>query len=75
MRNLQCLPDVPLDYLCPISGEIMNEPVSLSTEQAFDKVSFQNWSDDAHRTCSQSEHVISFLRPAPDHLLRESIAE
>lgn len=51
----------PDDFKCPISLEIMSDPVILSSGHTFDRASIQRWLDAGHRTCP-----ITNL-PLPDH--------
>ncbi|MFS8032666.1 putative transcription factor C2H2 family [Helianthus anomalus] len=41
----------PGDFKCPISLEIMFDPVILSSGHTFDRSSVQRWLDAGHRTC------------------------
>ncbi|XP_068324862.1 U-box domain-containing protein 8-like [Pyrus communis] len=51
----------PVDFKCPISLEIMSDPVILSSGHTFDRASIQRWLDAGHRTCPISK------LPLPDH--------
>lgn len=42
---------IPNDFKCPISLEIMNDPVILSSGHTFDRSSIQRWIDAGNRTC------------------------
>ncbi|KAK6124442.1 hypothetical protein DH2020_041819 [Rehmannia glutinosa] len=42
---------LPDDFKCPISLEIMSDPVILSSGHTFDRASIQRWLDAGHRTC------------------------
>lgn len=53
----------PDDFKCPISLEIMSDPVILSSGHTFDRVSIQRWLDAGHRTCPITK------LPLPDHPL------
>ncbi|KAG4999424.1 hypothetical protein AAZX31_08G059600 [Glycine max] len=52
------LPDY---FKCPISLEIMSDPVILSSGHTFDRSSIQRWLDAGHRTCPITK------LPLPDH--------
>ncbi|KAL4201821.1 hypothetical protein AMTRI_Chr02g217970 [Amborella trichopoda] len=41
----------PDDFKCPISLEIMSDPVILPSGHTFDRASIQRWLDSGHRTC------------------------
>ncbi|KAJ8761418.1 hypothetical protein K2173_001549 [Erythroxylum novogranatense] len=51
----------PDDFKCPISLEIMSDPVILSSGHTFDRASIQRWLDSGHRTCPITK------LPLPDH--------
>ncbi|XP_015886724.3 U-box domain-containing protein 8 [Ziziphus jujuba] len=53
--------EFPDDFKCPISLEIMSDPVILSSGHTFDRVSIQRWLDAGHRTCPITK------LPLPDH--------
>ncbi|KAF8031428.1 hypothetical protein BT93_D0591 [Corymbia citriodora subsp. variegata] len=52
---------LPEDFRCPISLEIMSDPVILSSGHTFDRASIQRWLDSGHRTCPITK------LPLPDH--------
>ncbi|CAL1372564.1 unnamed protein product [Linum trigynum] len=54
-------PQFPDDFKCPISLEVMSDPVILPSGHTFDRSSIQRWLDSGHRTCP-----ITNL-PLPDH--------
>ncbi|XP_074583532.1 U-box domain-containing protein 8-like [Curcuma longa] len=42
---------LPDDFRCPISLEVMTDPVILSSGHTFDRASIQRWLDAGNRTC------------------------
>ncbi|KAG4124074.1 hypothetical protein ERO13_D10G018300v2 [Gossypium hirsutum] len=52
---------LPDDFSCPISLEIMSDPVILPSGHTFDRVSIQWWLDSGHRTCPITK------LPLPEH--------
>ncbi|WCJ42938.1 U-box domain-containing protein 8 [Euphorbia peplus] len=65
----------PDDFKCPISLEIMSDPVILSSGHTFDRASIQRWLDSGHRSCPITklplpEHPILI----PNHALRSLIS-
>ncbi|CAI9783882.1 unnamed protein product [Fraxinus pennsylvanica] len=66
---------LPDDFKCPISLEIMSDPVILSSGHTFDRVSIQRWLDSGHRTCPVSK--LPLPEPPtliPNHALRSLIS-
>ncbi|KAJ3679416.1 hypothetical protein LUZ60_017427 [Juncus effusus] len=69
--ELHHLPD---DYRCPISLEVMSDPVILPSGHTFDRASIQRWLATGNRTCP----VTNLLLPPspsliPNHALRRLI--
>ncbi|XP_073308576.1 U-box domain-containing protein 8-like [Primulina huaijiensis] len=65
----------PDDFKCPISLEIMSDPVILSSGHTFDRASIQQWLDAGHRTCPISK--LPLPEPPsliPNHALRSLIS-
>ncbi|PPD92300.1 hypothetical protein GOBAR_DD10768 [Gossypium barbadense] len=54
---------LPDDFRCPISLEIMSDPVILPSGHTFDRVSIQRWLDSGHRACPITK------LPLPEHPL------
>ncbi|KAF7119877.1 hypothetical protein RHSIM_Rhsim13G0164000 [Rhododendron simsii] len=65
----------PDDFKCPISLEIMSDPVILSSGHTFDRLSIQRWLDSGHRTCPISQLPLSEPPSLiPNHALRSLIS-
>ncbi|XVF42429.1 hypothetical protein PTKIN_Ptkin01aG0362200 [Pterospermum kingtungense] len=60
---------------CPISGEIMSDPVVLASGQTYDRPQIQNWLEEGNLTCPQSKQVLSNSVPIPNCLVRELISD
>lgn len=64
----------PDDFKCPISLELMTDPVILSSGHTFDRSSIQRWLDAGHRTCPVSKLPLSDPPLLiPNHALRSLI--
>lgn len=66
---------LPVDFRCPISLEIMSDPVILSSGHTFDRSSIQRWLDSGHRTCPITKLPLP-PHPSliPNHALRSLIS-
>lgn len=66
---------LPDDFKCPISLEIMSDPVILSSGHTFDRASIQRWIDAGHRTCPVTKLPLPD-NPSliPNHALRSLIS-
>ncbi|RWW49613.1 hypothetical protein BHE74_00044188 [Ensete ventricosum] len=67
--------ELPEDFRCPISLEVMTDPVILSSGHTFDRGSIQRWLDSGNRTCPLTKLR---LPPSPslipNHALRSLIS-
>ncbi|CAI9087683.1 OLC1v1021825C1 [Oldenlandia corymbosa var. corymbosa] len=75
MANSNQTVQFPDDFKCPISLEIMSDPVILSSGHTFDRSSIQRWLDAGHRTCPITKLPLpdppSLI---PNHALRSLIS-
>lgn len=66
--------DVPPFFLCPISLEIMKDPVTLLTGITYDRVSIEKWLfSGKNNTCPVTKQVLSDSELTPNHTLRRLI--
>ncbi|OAY67439.1 U-box domain-containing protein 15, partial [Ananas comosus] len=66
---------IPNDFLCPISLEIMSDPVIVATGQTYERRSIQMWLDAGHRTCPKTRQTLSHLSLAPNYALKNLILQ
>ncbi|GFY95716.1 plant U-Box 15 [Actinidia rufa] len=66
---------IPNEFLCPISLEIMTDPVIVATGQTYERESIQKWLDSDHRTCPKTGQVLAHLSLAPNVALRNLIMQ
>ncbi|KAL6856833.1 hypothetical protein ACP4OV_018215 [Aristida adscensionis] len=65
----------PDDFRCPISLELMTDPVILPSGHTFDRRSIQRWLDGGHLTCPVTNLPLPPSPPLiPNHALRRLIA-
>ncbi|GLT90141.1 hypothetical protein SLE2022_080880 [Rubroshorea leprosula] len=66
--------DVPPFFLCPISLEIMKDPVTVSTGITYDRESIEKWLySGKNTTCPVTKQVIADSELTPNHTLRRLI--
>ncbi|CAA6658342.1 unnamed protein product [Spirodela intermedia] len=67
--------DYPDDFRCPISLEVMTDPVILSSGHTFDRASIQRWLDSGNQTCPVTKMLLP-RQPSliPNHALRSLIS-
>ncbi|CAK9230359.1 unnamed protein product [Sphagnum troendelagicum] len=66
---------VPTLFTCPISLELMNDPVTLSTGITYDRASIEKWLGDGHCTCPATNQVLVTQDLIPNHTLRRLIQD
>ncbi|WOH03696.1 hypothetical protein DCAR_0623095 [Daucus carota subsp. sativus] len=74
-RNKFVTITTPDEFLCPISREIMADPVIVSTGQTYERDNIQQWWDSNHQTCPKSGQPLSHLTLAPNHALKNLILQ
>ncbi|GKD95388.1 E3 ubiquitin protein ligase PUB23-like protein, partial [Tanacetum coccineum] len=74
MADLQNEVKVPRFFLCPISLEIMKDPVTLSTGITYDRDSIENWLFTLkNEVCPMTKLVVTDIELTPNHTLRRLI--
>eukprot|EP00250_Pteridium_aquilinum_P028614 c37484_g1_i1 orf=84-1439(+) len=63
----------PGDFLCPISLDLMSEPVILQSGHTYDRKSIKRWFDKGHNTCPITMKKLSDLTLTPNHMLHRLI--
>lgn len=64
---------VPSFFLCPISLEMMRDPVTLSTGMTYDRGSIEKWLGFGNKTCPTTNQVLESDELIPNHTLRRLI--
>ncbi|KAL8532085.1 hypothetical protein ACS0TY_008629 [Phlomoides rotata] len=64
---------VPNHFLCPISLELMKDPVTLSTGATYDRESIERWIEAGNTTCPITNQILTNLEPVPNHAIRKLI--
>ncbi|KAA0068085.1 U-box domain-containing protein 9 [Cucumis melo var. makuwa] len=65
----------PQEFRCPLSRELMRDPVILSTGETYDRPFIQKWLNSGNRTCPRTQQVLSHTDLTPNHLIREMISQ
>lgn len=64
---------IPDDFRCPISLELMRDPVIVSTGQTYERSFIQRWIDCGNRTCPKTQQKLENLTLTPNYVLRSLI--
>ncbi|PWA81806.1 plant U-Box 15 [Artemisia annua] len=66
---------IPHEFLCPISLEIMTDPVIIATGQTYERENIHKWLTSNHRTCPKTGETLSHVSLAPNFALRNLILQ
>ncbi|XP_068470188.1 U-box domain-containing protein 17-like [Phaseolus vulgaris] len=66
---------VPKDFCCPITLDLMCDPVIISTGQTYDRRSIWRWMEEGHCTCPKTGLLLSHNRLVPNRALRNLIMQ
>ncbi|KAL8102098.1 hypothetical protein AgCh_026835 [Apium graveolens] len=64
----------PADFRCPISLDLMRDPVVVSTGQTYDRSSINLWLESGHNTCPKTGQTLSHTDLIPNNALKSLIA-
>ncbi|KAF5750748.1 putative ARM repeat superfamily protein [Tripterygium wilfordii] len=65
---------VPSDFRCPISLELMRDPVVVMTGQTYDRESINLWIESGHNTCPKTGQTLAHNNLIPNLALKNLIA-
>lgn len=66
---------IPYHYRCPISLELMRDPVTVCTGQTYDRSSIESWVATGNTTCPVTRAPLTDFSLIPNHTLRRLIQE
>ncbi|CAM8959787.1 unnamed protein product [Rhodiola kirilowii] len=66
---------IPYHFRCPISLELMTDPVTVSTGQTYDRSSIESWVATGNTTCPVTRAPLNDFTLIPNHTLRRLIQE
>ncbi|XP_004299922.1 PREDICTED: U-box domain-containing protein 16 [Fragaria vesca subsp. vesca] len=64
----------PVDFRCPISLELMRDPVAVATGQTYDRESIKLWIESGHNTCPKTGQALVHTNLIPNRALKNLIA-
>lgn len=75
-KPLDLIPlQIPHHFRCPISLELMRDPVTIATGQTFDRSSIESWFALSNPTCPVTRSPLSDPTLIPNHTLRRLIQQ
>lgn len=66
---------IPYHFRCPISLELMRDPVTVATGQTYDRSSIEAWVATGNTTCPVTRLPLSDFTLIPNHTLRRLIQD
>lgn len=66
--------NIPADFRCPITLELMRDPVVVATGQTYDQESIKHWIESGHNTCPKTGQTLAHTSLIPNRSLRNLIA-
>ncbi|KAG8385395.1 hypothetical protein BUALT_Bualt03G0038600 [Buddleja alternifolia] len=66
---------IPKDFCCPISLDLMKDPVIISTGQTYDRASIARWMEEGHCTCPKTGQMLVHTKLMPNRALRNLIMQ
>lgn len=67
------LPQAPASFYCPVSMELMSDPVMVATGHTYDRSCIEKWLAQGNRTCPVTGMRLRHLELVPNHALRNAI--
>lgn len=66
---------IPSHFRCPISLDLMKDPVTLSTGMTYDRSSIDAWIEKGNKTCPVTNQALISFDQIPNHALRKMIQD
>ncbi|RWW00574.1 hypothetical protein BHE74_00006313 [Ensete ventricosum] len=68
------MPIPPEEFICPISLQLMFDPVIISSGQTYERFCIEKWFNDGHSTCPKTQQQLSHLCLTPNYCVKGLIA-
>ncbi|XP_057862242.2 U-box domain-containing protein 4 [Cryptomeria japonica] len=65
---------IPADFRCPLSLELMSDPVIVASGQTYERVYIQQWLDQGMTTCPKTLQTLSHKNLIPNYTVKALIA-
>ncbi|VVA92243.1 unnamed protein product [Arabis nemorensis] len=65
---------IPVDFLCPVSLELMKDPVIVATGQTYERAYIQRWIHCGNLTCPKTQQTLEHFTLTPNNVLRSLIS-
>ncbi|KAH9287834.1 hypothetical protein KI387_031951, partial [Taxus chinensis] len=65
---------IPADFRCPLSLELMSDPVIVASGQTYERAYIQQWLDQGMATCPKTRQTLSHTNLIPNYTVKALIA-
>lgn len=72
--HLRCPVSVPPDFRCPLSLELMTDPVTVESGQTYERVFIEKWMDMGLMVCPKTRQALSHTTLTPNYIVKAFIA-
>lgn len=66
---------IPTHFRCPITLDLMKDPVTLLTGITYDRESIERWIESGNETCPVTKQVLKSFEGIPNHTIRRMIQD
>ncbi|KAK1273698.1 putative E3 ubiquitin-protein ligase LIN [Acorus gramineus] len=66
---------IPNDFVCPLTSQLFEEPVTLETGQTVERVAYKEWLDRGNKTCPITGRELQFLSVPITNLVLKRIID
>lgn len=66
-------PKAPASFYCPVSMDLMTDPVMVDTGHTYDRICIERWLQQGNRTCPVTGMRLRHLELVANHALRNAI--
>ncbi|XP_028792779.1 U-box domain-containing protein 1-like [Neltuma alba] len=68
-------PNVPDEFRCPITLDLMRDPVIVSSGHTYDRISIAQWINSGHHTCPKSGQTLIHTALVPNYALKSLVQQ
>ncbi|XP_010553861.1 PREDICTED: U-box domain-containing protein 21-like isoform X3 [Tarenaya hassleriana] len=66
---------IPAQFRCPISFDLMKDPVIMASGITYDRESIEKWIESGNKTCPVTNTVLKTFEQIPNHAIRKVIQD
>ncbi|XP_073281568.1 U-box domain-containing protein 6-like [Primulina huaijiensis] len=74
LKKSEQMPVPPEELRCPISLQLMYDPVIIASGQTYERVCIEKWFDDGHITCPKTQQQLPHLSLTPNYCVKGLVA-